>query len=74
MKKKLEFKTEIEDVEAFVKVEDMTTGSSETFTYCVVASHNSDFVMKYHMAIRDNEEFQKLAEILITQQYSLIKE
>ena len=46
------------------EVEGMNGGDSECILYRVVATYNSDFVLKYDMTIREDEEFQKLAEIL----------
>lgn len=45
-------------------VECMNGGSSESVLYRIVATYNSDFVLNYSMTIREDEEFQKLAEIL----------
>ncbi len=45
-------------------VEGMNCGDSESILYRVVATYNSDFILKFDMTIRENDEFQKLAEIL----------
>ena len=45
-------------------VEGMNGGDSKSALYRVIATYNSDFVLKYDMTIRDDEEFQKLAEIM----------
>ena len=45
-------------------VEGMNGGDSKSILYRVKATYNSDFVLKYDMTIREDEEFQKLAEIL----------
>ncbi len=60
----LEFNTENSEENLPFDVEGMNSGSSETIDYRVVATYNSDFILKYDMTIRENEEFQKLAEIL----------
>ncbi len=45
-------------------IEGMDEGGSASIFYRVIATYNSDFILKYDMTIRENEEFQKLAEIL----------
>ncbi len=45
-------------------VKGMDGGSSEGILYRVVATYNSNFILKYDMTVREDEEFQKLAEIL----------
>lgn len=45
-------------------VEKMDSGSASSIIYRVVATYNSDFILKYHMKARENEEFLKLAQIM----------
>ena len=45
-------------------VEGMDGGDSKSILYRVKATYNSDFVLKYDMTIREDEKFQKLAEIM----------
>lgn len=61
---KLDFNTENETENIPFDVEKMDEDSSESISYRVVATYNSDFILKYDMEIRSDEEFQKLAEIL----------
>jgi len=42
----------------------MSGGSSVDALYRIIATYNSDIILKFRMTPRDNEEFQKLAEIL----------
>ena len=42
----------------------MDGGHSKCILYRIIATYNSDFILKYDMSVRENEEFQKLAEIL----------
>ena len=44
---------------------EMRGGDSEIGIYRIVIEHNSDFVLKYTMTIRDDEVFKKLAEVLM---------
>lgn len=45
-------------------VEGMNGGDSKSTLYRIIAKYNSDFILKYDMTIREDEEFQKLAEIM----------
>ena len=45
-------------------VEGMNGGYSKSTLYRVIATYNSNFILKYDMTTREDEEFQKLAEIL----------
>ena len=45
-------------------VKDLDGGSSVSMLYSIIATYNSDFILNYDMSIRNDEEFQKLAEIL----------
>lgn len=45
-------------------IDKMIGGDSESVLFHVVVEHNSDFVLKYDMTIRDDESFEKLAEVL----------
>lgn len=60
----LSFNTEDGNTNLPFDVDDMKEGSSETMNYHIVVTHNSDFILNFDMEIRDEEEFQKLAEIL----------
>ena len=60
----LEFNKDNAEENLSFDVEGMNGGDSESILYRVVATYNSDFVLKYDMTIREDEEFQKLAEIL----------
>ena len=45
-------------------VDGMNGGDSKSTLYRIIAKYNSDFILKYDMTIREDEEFQKLAEIM----------
>ena len=60
----LEFNKDNAEENLSFDAEGMNGGDSECILYRVVATYNSDFVLKYDMTIREDEEFQKLAEIL----------
>ena len=45
-------------------VEGMDGGDSKSTLYRVIATYNSNFILKYDMTIREDEDFQKLAEIM----------
>ncbi len=60
----LEFNNNNADENLSFYAEGMKGGDSKSVLYRVVATYNSDFILKYDMTIRENEEFQKLAEIL----------
>lgn len=45
-------------------VEGMNGGDSKSTLYRVIATYNSNFILKYDMTIREDEKFQKLAEIM----------
>ncbi len=45
-------------------VEGMNGGDSKSALYRIIATYNSDFILKYDMTIREDEEFQKLVEIM----------
>ena len=60
----LEFNKDNAEENLSFDVEGMNGGDSEIMLYRVIATYNSDFVLKYDMTIREDEEFQKLAEIM----------
>lgn len=60
----LVFNVENEDENLPFDVEGMVKNSVEHKGYRIVVSYNSNFILKYDMTIRDEEEFQKLAEVL----------
>ncbi len=60
----LEFSTQGDDAPISFDVSGMTGGSSVDAIYRIIATYNSDFILKFRMTPRENEEFQKLAEIL----------
>lgn len=60
----LEFNNENKDENLSFDVEGMDGGDSKSIQYRVLATYNSNFILKYDMTIREDEEFQKLAEIL----------
>lgn len=60
----LEFNKDNVEENLSFDVEGMNGGDSEIVLYRVIATYNSDFVLKYDMTIREDEEFQKLAEIM----------
>ncbi len=60
----LEFNNSSTEENVPFDVEGMDGGDTESVFYRVVATYNSDFVLKYDMTIREDEEFQKLAEIM----------
>ena len=45
-------------------VDGMNGVDSKSTLYRIIAKYNSDFILKYDMTIREDEEFQKLAEIM----------
>ena len=60
----LDLKTENEEENLPFDVEKMDKNSVELKMYRVIATYNSNFVLKYDMEIRSDEEFKKLAEIM----------
>ncbi len=60
----LEFNNSSTEENVPFDVEGMDGGDSESIHYRVIATYNSDFILKYDMTIRDDEKFQKLAEIM----------
>jgi len=60
----LTFRNETDEENLPFDVKDMDGGDRVSRLYRVVATYNSDFVLNFDMTIRENEEFQKLAEIL----------
>lgn len=60
----LEFNNENAEENLSFELEGMDGGSSASHLYRIIATYNSDFTLKYDMTIREDEEFQKLAEIL----------
>jgi len=43
---------------------EMDGGSGASQLYRIIAAYNSDFILKYGITIREDEEFQRLAEVL----------
>ena len=60
----LEFNKDNAEENLSFDVEGMNGGDSEIMLYRVIATYNSHFVLKYDMTIREDEEFQKLSEIM----------
>ena len=60
----LEFNKDNAEENLSFDAEGMNGGDSESILYRVIATYNSKFTLKYHMDIRKEEEFQKLAEIM----------
>ena len=60
----LEFNNTNTEENVSFDVEGMDGGDSESILYRVIATYNSDFILKYDMTIREDEKFQKLAEIM----------
>ncbi len=60
----LEFNNSSTEENVPFDIEGIDGGNSESILYRVVATYNSDFILKYDMTIREDEEFQKLAEIM----------
>ena len=61
----LEFNNENECENISFNVEGMDGGDSKSIQYRVLATYNSEFILKYDVHIRDDEKFQTLAEVLI---------
>lgn len=60
----LEFNNTNTEENVSFDVEGMDGGDSESILYRVIATYNSSFILKYDMTIREDAEFQKLAEIM----------
>ena len=63
-KAELEFYNTSDEENLPFNAKGMDGGYTETVIYRVIATYNSDFVLKYDMSIRDEQEFQMLAEVL----------
>lgn len=63
-KAELEFNLENEEENLCFDVDGMNGGDSVSVLYRITATYNSDFILKYDMTVRDEEEFKKLAEVL----------
>ena len=60
----LEFNKDNAEENLSFDVEGMNGGDSESILCRVKATYNSDFILKYDMTVRDEENFKKLAEVL----------
>ena len=63
-KANLEFNNTNAEENLSFDVDGMNGGDSKSTLYRIIAKYNSDFILKYDMTIREDEEFQKLAEIM----------
>ena len=60
----LEFNKDNVEENLSFDVDGMNGGGRESALYRVIATYNSNFILKYDMIVREDEKFQKLAEIM----------